>query len=407
MKILLIAPYLYEPKFSEHSKNKSGFGIMVNDIASEVGKGGNEVIFAAHAFGPERKTENFTIAKNTLWKNIFHGRYRGILKFVSNMSKKHVSAKACVREAFYYLHLGHLEHLIKKEKPDIVHIHGCTNVIFEIMEICQKHNTPFAITLHGLLEDDAGAGKVLKHCECRLIKHCEANSIPITVISTRMKERLMLPYYGAESSSNVAVITNGIDVQTQDATVDLKKKLNIAEHKKVVLAVGSVCELKNQKQMVRAFARLPERTRENAAMVLVGTQHDGYDIAAEIKNCNVEDQVFCSDFVPREELKNFYSVADITLNASITEGFGLPIVEGFVYGVPAVAFADIDAISDVYHEDVMLLCNERSDNSLALTIDAALNKEWKKDAIKVYAERFSLKEMAEKYNAIYAAVIEK
>ena len=70
MKVLFIAPYIYAPAFKEHSKNKTGFGFMVYDIAKSVGKLDNDVRVTLHAFGPERRCENFTILKNSIVKNI-------------------------------------------------------------------------------------------------------------------------------------------------------------------------------------------------------------------------------------------------------------------------------------------------------------------------------------------------
>lgn len=405
MKILFAVPYIYVPDFPEHSKNRAGFGIMVNDIATAVSKAGNEVAVMAHAFGPRRQINGFSILENSPWSNILHGRHKGILRRNKTLKTAKVSFKTRLREFYYYLNIGCFEHRIKAEKPDIVHIHGCHSVLSEMMDICKKYNVPFVVTLHGLLQDDLGAHALYKQHERELIKHSYERNIPITVIASSMKDRCLSPYYGAKRNDNVTVITNGIDVSAKKAAVDIREKLGIDKDKKVILSVGSLCPLKNQFQTLRAFALLPPSQKDKAVLLFAGLERESYDVAKEAERLGLQDKVFILGFIPREELKNYYSAADITVTASVTEGFGIPIVEGFTYGVPNVTFADLDAIPDVYDEKAMLLCNERSDEAFAAAIGTALHTEWNKDAIAEHSKKFSLEAMAEKYNEVYKRIV--
>ena len=90
----------------------------------------------------------------------------------------------------------------------------------------------------------------------------------------------------------------------------------------------------------------------------------------------------------------------------MSEGFGLPMIEGFVYGTPCVAFADLDAIGDIYDDSAMLLCRERSDEALANAMGEALSRNWDKDAIKSHSKKFSLDAMSQKYQAVYEALLQ-
>ena len=400
MKVLFITPYIYSPKFDEHSKNKTGFGIMVHDIASAVSRLSNEVLVTTHAFGPKRLCDGFSITENSLLKNLIHGKYKGICRFNTKLKKSGVSLKSRIRNIYYYLHLGYIEHLIKTENPDIVHIHGCDTVLKEIIAICRKYNVKFIVTLHGLLQD-ADAEAYLKQSECELISSSAVENIPITVISSRMKERFLSEYYGADSNENISVITNAIDVKCKEKTFSLKEKIGVSENMRIILSVGNIYKLKNQIQTVRAFSLLPSEIKENSVLVLVGTISEGYQILEEIDRLNLHNKVFCVGYVPRDELNNYYLDADITVTASITEGFGIPIIEGYMYGVPCVTFSDLDAVPDVFDESAMLLCRERSDEALAEAINQALNTQWDKDKIKSHGEKYSLEAMAQKYQQMY------
>lgn len=403
MKVLFVAPYIYAPEFEEHSKNKSGFGIMVYDIACAVNNCGNEVVIATRAFGPKRQAEGLSVAKNSLVANIIHGKYRGVIGFCKKLKSFGASKKEILRNIYYYLNVGYIANLVKTEKPDVVHIHGCTEVTQYVIAMLKKRGVNYVVTLHGLLQDDNGGSVTgyLKACERELIKKSHAEGTTITVIGSGMKKKLVSSYYSAENTDNVTVITNGIDVTHKEKTYDIREKYGISADKKIILSVGSVCALKNQIQAVRAFSLLPQEEKEKCVLMFVGTMNKDYPVLKEIEALSLTGKVFCVGFVPRDELNNYYLAADLAVSTSVTEGFGLPMAEGFVYGVPCVTFSDLDAVPDLYNEDAMLLCSERSDEALAEVFCQALNKNWDKKQIMEHRKTFSLEAMAEKYQGIY------
>ena len=403
MKLLFLAPYVYAPAYKEHSKNKTGFGFMVHDIASGVGKLGNRVVLATYAFGPKRNCQDFVIAGNKPWQNILFGHYKGIIRFCLELKKNGASFKDVLRGAYYHLHIGYIRHLVKKEKPDVVHIHGCTTELAVTLRMLKALGVPSVVTLHGLLQDDPGASQYQKNCERQLVKD---GNTTLTVISSKMKERLLSDYYGADNTDNVHVITNGVNMSRQDASYDIRAKHGIPADKKIILTIGSVCALKNQSQIARAFAMLPKELREQYVLLFAGTIHENAPVLQEIETLGLTEQALCLGFVPREELCNYYSVADLTVTASVTEGFGIPMIEGFVYGVPCVAFADLDAIGDIHSDCAMLLCQTRSDEALADTMCQALGKAWNKKEIMEHSKKFSLEQMARSYQNVYENTLE-
>ncbi len=406
MKILMLAPYVYAPAFEEHCKNKTGFGFMVYDIAKSVGEAGNDVVAAVHAFGPERECENFKILKNNTLSNIIFGNFKSLSSFYRKMRKNDISFKSVLRYLYYYLNIGYLKHLIKKEKPDIVHIHGCSVFIDNIMDMLNELNVPYVITLHGLLQYDvAGGSKFNQLCEKSFVQKSAEEQIPMTVISSGMKDDFLSNYYGAKNNSQVHVVTNGIDVTRLEKSYSIHEKHNIPSDKKIILCVGSICPTKNQQQLIRSFYLMSEDIKKDSVLLLVGSMNGTYSVSEEIEKLSLQDKVFCTGFVPREELKNYYSTAHVTACASIVEGFGISMVESFVYGTPTVAFSDIQAIPDIYNEDAMLLCHERSDTAFASALEKALMMEWNKTKIQEHSRKFSLQTMAQKYISVYNTVI--
>ncbi len=109
--------------------------------------------------------------------------------------------------------------------------------------------------------------------------------------------------------------------------------------------------------------------------------------------------------IPKEEVRDYYRQADYNIVASISEGFGLSIIEGFVLGLPCVTFSDLDAVKDVYHPAAMILVNERTDEALKDGMVDILNRNWDKAFIKDFAQGFSFEKMAEKYINFYKHII--
>ena len=114
----------------------------------------------------------------------------------------------------------------------------------------------------------------------------------------------------------------------------------------VVLCVGRMDEIKSQDDLIRAMAVLKER---RIKLVLVGggsftskvLGHSKAEIwAAKLKELakklRVEERVIFTDSLSHEDLECAYTRADLLALPSHSEGFGLVVVEGWLYNTPAI-----------------------------------------------------------------------
>lgn len=109
------------------------------------------------------------------------------------------------------------------------------------------------------------------------------------------------------------------------------------------LHVGVMEKRKNLVTLVRAFARfVAEDGFKDYKLVLVGQRGprkelDDYDhIIKEINVLDIQEKVILPGFVSKSELDNYYSHAKVYLFPSLSEGFGMPILEAFSYGIPVI-----------------------------------------------------------------------
>src|SRR5262249_15062275 len=106
-----------------------------------------------------------------------------------------------------------------------------------------------------------------------------------------------------------------------------------------LLVVGDICRRKNQRATVRGFARWFSRNRASEhQLVIVGKPEAG------VKNLLVEaarlgldsNRVVLVGYVDDGDLPCLYGGAELLLNTSLYEGFGLPVVEAMACGVPVI-----------------------------------------------------------------------
>ena len=407
MKILMLAPYVYRSDVKKFADNKSGFGMMVNDIALNIAKEGQDVTVITNAFTAEMDV-GYKIAKHSFWNFLFSVRIKGLFKYLRSQKVKIKPSSICARQIYYYMNTGFVKKYIKKNKPDIVHIHGMGILSSIYVDICQELDIPCCVTAHGLLENDATVSQFGKKSEIEFFAKLESEHVPVTVISSGIKRRLTESYYGLPSSNNVVVVNNATNVKQETVTdSNVRETLGIGEDAFVVLAVGSLLRQKGQIQILRAYSAMSEEMRKKTYLVFAGSIHNGYPVREEIEKLGIEDHVRLLGFVNHDELPKYYSSSNALALASLDEGFGISLIEGMVYGVPFVTYADLDAVVDVYTPESGVLCHERTDDALAGAITEVLTAKWDKEKIKENARRFSFEQMAVNYIDFYKSKVLK
>jgi glycosyltransferase involved in cell wall biosynthesis len=140
----------------------------------------------------------------------------------------------------------------------------------------------------------------------------------------------------------IKVIYNGVGpefrpIRGQEAIQSHLERYSI--QKPYLLAVGNICRRKNQLAMVRGFARWLEREPDYPhRLVLAGKQGIGVkEVLSEVTRLGLDSsRVTLLGFVADENLPYLYAGAELLLNTSHYEGFGLPVVEAMACGLPVV-----------------------------------------------------------------------
>lgn len=434
MKVMIIAPYIYDDNIIEFTKNKTGFGIMVQNIVSSVAELEN-VVLLTRVITKGKNEKNFKILSHTWGQFFSNAKLKDWLIGIKAFFANGVTVKDKARHVFYEVDGGYVRKQIQKEKPDIVHIHGIGTITESYIRICEEMKVRYTVTLHGLigLNDSVSAPAYEKQIERDFLIKAEKNNIPISVISSGMKARIEEKYLG-KKANNITVITNGTKKSDENDTKFIREEGTLTQEKfqeyysdclkqndlypklsdtyaylqyskkngkKILFFVGNITKNKNQMQAVEILKNT--KVFENILLVLWGREVDNGEVRKKIVDYQLHKNVILGGFNDRMDI--FWKFCDVNLFLSLNDGFGLPIVEGYMHGVPCVTFEDLDATQDLYYPEAMLKVKDRSNESVTDTLKIALDKNWKYEEIIEIGNMFSIDIMSEKYVNWYKEVM--
>lgn len=116
MKILIATPYIYRKEWPEFTRNRTGFGIMVNGIFESISREIDvylisNVITKGHG----------NVIKHTWGNVIMNARPRDWLRGIRYFFCYKQRLLDRMRYFYYALNAGSFRYVIKKIKPDVVH----------------------------------------------------------------------------------------------------------------------------------------------------------------------------------------------------------------------------------------------------------------------------------------------
>lgn len=243
-------------------------------------------------------------------------------------------------------------------KPDIIHLHNIHGYYLNykiLFEYLRDLGTPVVWTLHDCWAftghcahfDHIGCNKWKTQCKhCPLI-HYDYKSLYFdnSTYNYNLKRQLFtsIPNMQIVSVSkwlgnlagesflgkyNVRTIYNGIDTEIfKPQESDIKKSLGI-ENKKMLLAVGTSWD---KNKGLYDYIELSKKLSADYRLVLVG-------ISPKIKKFLPSNIISIERTHNTSMLVDLYSAAEIVLNLSYLETFGLPTAEGLACGTPGIVY---------------------------------------------------------------------
>ena len=370
--------------------NRSGAALAMIELAEKVYHTGNEVLLLYPGYGDAVKEAR---------KRNLNCRVIRSYEWVKPLARKEsllIKAKWFLKHLYNSFSIKRIEHLIKQEKIEIVHVNTLWGYVGAVA--ARRTNTPYVWHMRELLEQQQKQLRWKKYGE-KLIGDAEA----LIAISKLVENN----YSGRFPEDKIHLIYDGVDVDKM-----YRKNHPLFKHDTTkVMIAGGVRPAKRQMDVVQAIEIL---TKKGTDIELSVVGDDNTEYAAEIKEYikahNLENRIkFLGE---TSDVAAYWEKHDISVTSSEFEAFGRVTAEAMLTGCVVVVSnsgANEEIVTDGMTGYVYELGNPES---LAATIERVLADRNKAEECAIAGrdsvrQRFSSEKNAAQVVDLYKTVLER
>ncbi|MCL5776848.1 glycosyltransferase [Limibaculum sp. FT325] len=295
---------------------------------------------------------------------------------------------------------------------DLVHIHTLWHPLNTIARrACQRHNVPYVLSPHGMLDPFAMSIRALKKSvylrliECRNLREAE-----LVVFATNEERQLAGRTLGRFLHSEVVLL--GADDPADrcstitDATV--RRRFRDGADGRRILFLSRLHPKKNLETLFRSMKLVVER-HADAHLFIAGSGARIYEKTLDdmVRELGISSNVTFTGFLRDEEKWAAMSAADIFVLPSLQENFGISIAEALHAGLPVLVGQGVNISEDIAKASAgRVLCDCMSEVELARQIvelfeDRDLRERMGRNATRLATERFNWLESARCHYELY------
>ena len=224
----------------------------------------------------------------------------------------------------------------RKVDFDVIHTHTPWTIGFVGLRWGQSHEIPVVSTYHTLYDKYIHYIPFLpkQYVRYKIAKHTNYyyNSVDHVITPSVAAKRWLLRH---SVKSPISVIPSSICTYGRWERSEIREKLGINPLHKVLLYVGRIAKEKNVNLLFEAAA-LALGKDPSLRFWLVGDGPYREECSMLSRNLGIGDKVKFVGFVPRDQVDQYYSAADLFIFSSMTETQGLVVNEAMAHGLPAV-----------------------------------------------------------------------
>ncbi|MGF3075658.1 glycosyltransferase [Facklamia sp. P12955] len=274
--------------------------------------------------------------------------------------------------------------------PDIIHVHYPTNItIFKTIVAYKSKGSKIVCTEHWskvLLKD------LKKYERKQLIEYVDNADTFITVSETLKSSILNI----VKKNCEIKVVPNMINpVFNNKSDKMISKKFKF-------IAIGNQVNIKQFDKIIEAFKKFSSKN-PNSELVLVGNGPEHSNLKKLSKQLNIFNKIVFTGSLSRKETSEELMKANVLINYSLYETFGVPIIESWALGKPVISSESVGVISN-WDKRLGIQVSPKNLDSLEKAMDqtfieySKFDKEFIKDfALKHYSEESVYKKLIDIY----------
>jgi len=205
----------------------------------------------------------------------------------------------------------------------------------------------------------------------------------IVAVSSSLRDAMVKLGAPAEK---IAVIGNGVDVRRFQPVErgSARRALGLPETGPLIVSVGTLIPTKGHQSLIEALAELaPRYPNLKAYVVGEGPYRAQLEELAHAKG--VQERVFLVGPKPNEDLKLWFSAADVSCLLSSREGWPNVLLETLACGTPVVV-TRVGGVPEVICSPDLGVQVDPDVTSIAAGLELALRKNWSCEALVRYAQ---------------------
>lgn len=298
----------------------------------------------------------------------------------------------------------------KLDKVDLLHCTGNTTPY-----ICP---VPVVQTLHDIIfmdpipRNDNWYQRFGNLYRRKLVPLVSPNSESIITVSQYEKERIISRLMVDEKK--IDVVYNGINekhfricTNTREAT---RVALAYGLPKQFILFLGNPSFRKNPMGVIEAYVMYSSKAENPLPLVTPGLSQKYIQDALKGLKANYDPAQFITPgYIKEEDLPYVYALSEVFLFPSLSEGFGMPIIEAMACGTPVIT-SKISCMPEIAGNAAILVdpmsAPSIAEGMLELLSDTDLKLDKIQDGL-MNVKRFSWTRTAEKVLGIYDRILHK
>jgi len=229
------------------------------------------------------------------------------------------------------------------------------------------------------------------------------------IIAPSESAKEIIKNWGVEK--NIKALSTGVDegIFLNAKGDGLRKEYGVKDDEVLLLLVSRITEEKNIGFLFKSVLEVV-RENEKAKFLIAGGGYLLEGLREKVKQEKLEEKVFFSGEVKKEEVKNFYAAGDLFVYASKSETQGMIISEAMYMGLPVVA-VEATGIKDAVKNNVSGFLVKENKNDFKNAIEKIVNnsdlrKRMGEEGRKIVKENYTAKVCAQKLLGIYKTSIE-
>lgn len=351
--------------------NQTGVGVYIRNLLHYLDTSDHEIEYYVYAFPDDFKTFP---DKARLIKRPAPYRWHSVAEqalFLKTLNKDDLDLMHFTYFSFPYFYT----------RPFVITIHDLTPLLFK---------TGRATTLPVPLFN-------IKHTAYKRVLFQGIRKSKHVIVPSEAVRSDILSSFGEQYKNKIVVTNEGIDFELQKMSANnsiLTEIKDFLQGEEFFMYVGNSYPHKNVENLLKAFSKVNAPIK----LLLIGpNDFFSKDITNKIKHLNVSNRVLQLFNISQEKKIALFKQAKALIQPSLSEGFGLPVVEAQYFGCPVIA-SKIPVFNEIVHESTPRFDPLDIDSIRAALTKAAQNK---LTIPKLDSKRFSFENMTKKTQQIY------